>query len=96
MVTMEDRPQLSDNKFILNSTTLGGKSCSKFFWITNISKTPTDIIYQITLDNIDENWIPTITNLLGDLRLYFKGRSGNAPNTSNYINWNSQVVINCI
>ena len=46
--------------------------------------------YQVILDNIDDTWIPTTNNLLGNLKIYFKGvGNGTAPTNTNYINWKS-------
>ncbi len=85
----------SDNKFKFGSTATTNPDPTKnFFGLPIFAKTSTDIIdYQISLEGLDLNWWPTNNNLLGNLKLYFKGvGTGTAPNSNNFINWNNQTV----
>ena len=85
----------SNNKFKFGSTstTLSDPSAN-FFGLPMLANNSVDIInYKISLENLDETWWPTNNNLIGNLKLYFKGDgTGTAPSSSNFINWNSQIV----
>ena len=65
-----------------------------FFGLPMLANSSTNIVsYQISLENLDLNWWPTNSNLIGNLKLYVKGTSsGSAPNPSGFINWNNQTV----
>ena len=82
------------NNFIFGTqTTPALNPTANFFGLPILSKLSTDIIsYKISVEDVDEDWLPADDKNLVDLKLFVKGvGSGNAPNTTNYINWSNQA-----
>ena len=85
----------SNNKFKFGSTATTSSGPSKnFFGLPILANNSVDIInYVIKLENLDETWWPINNNLIGNLKLYFKGRTPTVIDPSQtFINWNSQIV----
>ena len=83
----------SDNKFKFGSTaTTNSNPTKNFFGLPMLANSSTDIIdYQIGFENLDTTWWPRDNNLLGNVKIYFKGTgTGSAPNSTNFINWKTQ------
>jgi len=81
------------NKFKFGSTSTTASNPTKnFFGIPMLADSSTDVIdYQISLEKLDLWWWPKNNNLLGNVKIYFKGvGTGSAPNSTNFINWNNQ------
>ena len=83
----------SDNKFKFGATaTTNSNPTKNFFGLPILANSSTGILdYQISLEKLDLTWWPRNNNLLGNVKIYFKGvGTGSAPNSSNFINWNNQ------
>jgi len=82
-----------DNKFKFGGTaTTNSNPTKNFFGLPMLANSSTNIIdYQISFENLDLTWWPRNNNLLGNVKIYFKGTgTGSAPNSTNFINWKSQ------
>ena len=83
----------SDNKFKFGEpATTNSNPTKNFFGLPILADSSTDVIdYQISFEKLDLNWWPRNNNLLGNVKIYFKGTgTGSAPNSTNFINWKTQ------
>ena len=83
----------SDNKFKFGATASTNSNPTKnFFGLPILANSSTGIIdFEISLEKLDSTWWPRDNNLLGNVKIYFKGvGTGTAPSSTNFINWNNQ------